>query len=227
MPGSSQAAARSSLSSCTPIPAGPSIRPSTTAWRSRAIRARSPSSSRISLTSGTGICNKCRSIVTSVQACGRSSAEKPCHCCLCQRRRETRPKGGPKHCHRGRGVEVVRGGRASARGGVSRKRREGVARPEFPAEGGAVISLRGPFPARAVVEAVALAVHLNERRERPAQAEPVSTPAQFRITPACPREPTGPSHGLRGQAATEPVGQFYAAAPVHNPAVDTVFHGIL
>ena len=32
----------------------------------------------------------------------------------------------------------------------------------------------------------------------------------------------GPSHGLRGQATTEPVVHFYAAAPVHNlAAVDT------
>ena len=44
----------------------------------------------------------------------------------CQGRRETRPKGGAKHCHRGRGGEVVRGGRDSAWGGGSRKRREGV-----------------------------------------------------------------------------------------------------
>ena len=50
----------------------------------------------------------------------------------CQGRRETRPKGGAKHCHRGRGGEVVRGGRDSAWGGGSRKRREGVARLEFP-----------------------------------------------------------------------------------------------
>ena len=33
---------------------------------------------------------------------------------LCQGRRETRPKGGAKHCHRDRGGEVVRGGRDSA-----------------------------------------------------------------------------------------------------------------
>ena len=32
----------------------------------------------------------------------------------CQGRRETRPKGGAKHCHRDRGGEVVRGGRDSA-----------------------------------------------------------------------------------------------------------------
>ena len=43
---------------------------------------------------------------------------------------------------------VVWGGPAgsdSATGGVIRKRREGVARPKFPAEGGAVLSPRGPF----------------------------------------------------------------------------------
>ena len=32
----------------------------------------------------------------------------------CQGRREIRPKGGAKHCHRGRGGEVVRGGRDEA-----------------------------------------------------------------------------------------------------------------
>ena len=67
---------------------------------------------------------------------------------VCQGRGETRPKGGAKHCHRGRGGEVVRGGRDSAWGGGSRKRREGVARPEFPADDGVVISPRGPFSAR-------------------------------------------------------------------------------
>ena len=66
----------------------------------------------------------------------------------CQGRRETRPKGGAKHCHRGRGGEVVRGGRDWAWGGGSRKRREGVARLEFPAEDGATISLRGRFSSR-------------------------------------------------------------------------------
>ena len=66
----------------------------------------------------------------------------------CQGRRETRPKGGAKHCHRGRGGEVVRGGRDSAWGGGSRKRREGVARLEFPAQDGATISLRGRFSSR-------------------------------------------------------------------------------
>ena len=35
----------------------------------------------------------------------------------CQGRRETRPKGGAKHCHRGRGGEVVREGWDSAWGG--------------------------------------------------------------------------------------------------------------
>ena len=57
----------------------------------------------------------------------------------CQGRRETRPKGGAKHCHRGRRGEMVRGGRDEAGGGVSRKRREGVARPQFPAGGDAQI----------------------------------------------------------------------------------------
>ena len=66
----------------------------------------------------------------------------------CQGRRETRPKGGAKHCHRSRGGEVVRGGRDSAWGGGSRKRREGVARPEFPADDDVVISPRGPFSGR-------------------------------------------------------------------------------
>ena len=55
----------------------------------------------------------------------------------CQGRRETRPKGGAKHCHRGRRGEMVRGGRDEAGGGVSRKRREGVARAQFPAGGDA------------------------------------------------------------------------------------------
>ena len=36
----------------------------------------------------------------------------------CQGRRETRPKGGAKHCHRGRRGEMVRGGRDEA-GAVS------------------------------------------------------------------------------------------------------------
>ena len=78
----------------------------------------------------------------------------------------------------------------------------------------------------------------DERRELPAQAEPIATPAPVRITPrlspwahrphprAGRRQPrggrvdprAGPSHGLRGQATTEPVVHFYAAAPVHNPA---------
>ena len=58
----------------------------------------------------------------------------------CQRRRKTRSKGGARHCHRGRGGEVGRGGRDSAWGGGSRKRSEGVARPEFPAGDGVVIS---------------------------------------------------------------------------------------
>ena len=53
-----------------------------------------------------------------------------------------------KHCHRSRGGEVVRGGRDWAWGGGSRKRREGVARPEFPADDGVVISPRGPFSGR-------------------------------------------------------------------------------
>ena len=57
----------------------------------------------------------------------------------CQGRRETRPKGGAKHCHRGRRGEMVRGGRDEAGGGVSRKRREGVARAQFPAGGDAQV----------------------------------------------------------------------------------------
>ena len=75
----------------------------------------------------------------------------------------------------------------------------------------------------------------DERRELPAQAEPVTTPATVRITPrlapwahrplprAGRRQPrggrvaprAGPSHGLRGQAPTQPAVHFYAAAPVH------------
>ena len=78
----------------------------------------------------------------------------------------------------------------------------------------------------------------DERRELPAQAEPVTTPATVRITPrltpwahrplprAGRRQPrpgrvaprAGPSHGIRGQATTEPVVHFCAAAPVHIPA---------
>ena len=78
----------------------------------------------------------------------------------------------------------------------------------------------------------------DERRELPAQAEPVTTPATVRITPRLPawahtplsragrRQPrggrvaprAGPSHGLCGQATTEPVVHFCAAAPVHIPA---------
>ena len=57
-------------------------------------------------------------------------------------------KGGAKHCHRSRVGEVVVGGRDWAWGGGSRKRREGVAGPEFPAEDGVVISARWPFSAR-------------------------------------------------------------------------------
>ena len=82
----------------------------------------------------------------------------------------------------------------------------------------------------------------DERRELPAQAEPVTTPATVRITPrlspwahgplprAGRRQPrtgrvaprAGPSRGLRGQAETQPAVHFYAAAPVHfYAAVDT------
>ena len=50
--------------------------------------------------------------------------------------------------HRGRGGEVVRGGQDWAWGGGCRKRREGVARPEFPAQDGATVSPWGPFCAR-------------------------------------------------------------------------------
>ena len=75
----------------------------------------------------------------------------------------------------------------------------------------------------------------DERRELPAQAEPVWTPATARITPACPRGPTGPSHaraaasraeGASPRARVPPVDYrdklppspwdtFAAAAPVH------------
>ena len=88
----------------------------------------------------------------------------------------------------------------------------------------------------------------DERRELPAQAEPVTTPATVRITPrlspwahrplprAGRRQPrrgrvdprAGPSRGLPGQAATEPVGHFCAAAPVHfYAAVDTGGQAVL
>ena len=40
----------------------------------------------------------------------------------CQGRRETRPKGGAKHCHRGRRGEMVRGGRDEALGRPRRSR---------------------------------------------------------------------------------------------------------
>ena len=70
------------------------------------------------------------------------------HRYLCQGRRETRPKGGAKHCHRGRRGEMVRGGRDEAGGGVSRKRREGVARAQFPAGGDAQIRSSSPCFAR-------------------------------------------------------------------------------
>ena len=83
----------------------------------------------------------------------------------------------------------------------------------------------------------------DERRELPAQAEPVTTPATVRITPRLPawahrplpragrRQPrggrvaprAGPSHGLRGQATTEPVVHFCAAAPVHIPAAVDIY----
>ena len=66
----------------------------------------------------------------------------------CQGRRETRPKGGAKHCHRGLRGEMVRGGRDEAGGGVSRKRREGVARPQFPAGGDAEVRSSSPCFAR-------------------------------------------------------------------------------
>ena len=47
-------------------------------------------------------------------------------------------------------------------------------------------------------------------------AAPVHIPAAVDIAPRA-----GPSHGLRGQATTEPVVHFCAAAPVHIPtAVD-------
>ena len=66
----------------------------------------------------------------------------------CQGRRETRPKFGAKHCHRGLRGEMVRGGRDEAGGGVSRKRREGVARAQFPAGGDAQIRSSSPCYAR-------------------------------------------------------------------------------
>ena len=83
----------------------------------------------------------------------------------------------------------------------------------------------------------------DERRELPAQAETVTTPATVRITPrltpwahrplprAGRRQPrrgrvaprAGPSHGLRGQATTEPVVHCCAAVPVHIPAAVNTF----
>ena len=68
--------------------------------------------------------------------------------CFVSSAERNQTKGGAKHCHRSRGGEVVRGGRDSAWGGGSRKRREGVARLEIPAEDGATISLRGRLSAR-------------------------------------------------------------------------------
>ena len=57
----------------------------------------------------------------------------------------------------------------------------------------------------ALLDRITHHVHILEMNgELPAQAEPIPTPATVRITPACPRGPTGPSRGLRGQAATEP-----------------------
>ena len=96
----------------------------------------------------------------------------------CQGRRETRPKGGAKHCHRGLRGEMVRGGRDEAGGGVSRKRREGVARAQFPAGGDAERSgCSVLFSRAAVVEAEALAVHFQDMdvmgqsvEQRPGQA---------------------------------------------------------
>ena len=96
----------------------------------------------------------------------------------CQGRRETRPKGGAKHCHRGRRGEMVRGGRDEAGGGVSRKRREGVARAQFPAGGDAEVRLSSVlFSRAAVVEAEALTVHFQDMdvmgqsvEQRPGQA---------------------------------------------------------
>ena len=57
-------------------------------------------------------------------------------------------KGGAKHCHRGRRGEMVRGGRDEAGGGVSRKRREGVARAQFPAGGDPQVRSSSPCFAR-------------------------------------------------------------------------------
>ena len=48
---------------------------------------------------------------------------------VCQGRREIRPKGGAKHCHRGRRGEVVRGGRDEAGALGDRKLRSGVRPP--------------------------------------------------------------------------------------------------
>ena len=50
--------------------------------------------------------------------------------------------------NRGRRGEMVRGGRDEAGGGVSRKRREGVARAQFPAGGDAQIRSSSPCFAR-------------------------------------------------------------------------------
>ena len=55
---------------------------------------------------------------------------------------------GRRHCHRGRRGEMVRGGRDEAGGGVSRKRREGVARAQFPAGGDAQVRSSSPCFAR-------------------------------------------------------------------------------
>ena len=49
---------------------------------------------------------------------------------VCQGRRETRPKGGTKYCHRGPWGEVVRGGWDSAWGGGYPSRRSPISRQE-------------------------------------------------------------------------------------------------
>ena len=55
----------------------------------------------------------------------------------------------------------------------------------------------------------------DERRQLPAQAEPVTTPASVRITPACPRGATGPTH------ARDAASRAHGASPrARDPPVD-------
>ena len=57
-------------------------------------------------------------------------------------------KGGAIYCHRVRGGEVVQEGRDSVWDAEGRKRREGVARSEFPVQDRVVINQRRPFAVR-------------------------------------------------------------------------------